>query len=68
MLIIGVSVALFFMNNIEGGQTWFLLISLIGLAFAVTLGLIGKRLLTVILPGKYLFRKAKPKTKQTIDA
>ena len=61
VLIIGVSVALFFMKNIEGEQIWFLFISLIGLAFAVTLGLIGKRLLTVILPGKYIFRKSKNK-------
>lgn len=68
VLIIGVSVALFFMNNIEGEKAWFLLISLVGLAFAVILGLIGKRLLTVILPGKYIFRKTKPKIKQTIDA
>jgi len=60
VLIIGVSVALFFLKNIEGEKAWFLLISLLGLAFAVILGLIGKRLLTVILPGKYIFRKAKP--------
>ena len=33
---------------------------------AVILGLIGKRLLTVILPGKYVFRKSK--AKQTIKA
>ncbi|MGZ2369995.1 rubredoxin-like domain-containing protein [Ancylomarina sp. YFZ004] len=63
VLIIGVSVALFFMKNIEGQKAIFLLISLAGLALAVILGLIGKRLLTVILPGKYIFRKAKPKIK-----
>ncbi len=68
VLIIGVSVALFFMKNIEEQKAWFLLISLVGLSFAVILGLIGKRLLTVILPGKYVFRKAKSKTRQTIKA
>jgi peptidoglycan/LPS O-acetylase OafA/YrhL len=68
VLIIGISAALFFMKNIEGQKAWFLLISLVGLAFAVILGLIGKRLLSVILPGKYIFRKAKPKAKQTIKA
>ena len=66
VLIIGVSVALFFMKDIQGQKAWFLLISLVGLAFAVILGLIGKRLLTVILPGKYVFRKSK--AKQTIKA
>ncbi|MCZ4695546.1 hypothetical protein DWB61_12540 [Ancylomarina euxinus] len=68
VLIIVVSMALFLMKNIEGQKVWFLLISFIGLALAVILGLIGKRLLTVILPGKYIFRKAKVKTKQTIDS
>ncbi len=68
VLIIGVSMALFFMKDIQGQKAWFLLISLVGLAFAVILGLIGKRLLTVILPGKYVFRKAKSKVKQTIKA
>ncbi|PKQ65400.1 hypothetical protein BZG01_13170 [Labilibaculum manganireducens] len=35
-----------------------LLVSLIGLGFAVALGLIGKSLLNVILPGKYPQKKA----------
>ncbi len=63
VLIIGISGVLFFMKNIDEQKIWFLIISLIGLAFAVILGLIGKRLLTVILPGKYIFRKAKKKIK-----
>lgn len=62
-LIILVSIGLFFMKNIEGQKALFLLISLTGLAFAVILGLIGKKLLNVILPGKFPQKKAKPKTK-----
>lgn len=68
ILIIGVSVALFFMKNIDGEKALFLLISSIGLAFAVILGLIGKKLLNVILPGKFPQKKAKPKTKPPINA
>jgi len=67
MLIIGVSVALFFMKNTDGEKALFLLISSIGLAFAVILGLIGKKLLNVILPGKFPQKKAKPKTKTPIN-
>ena len=66
-LILLVSIVLFFMKDIGEQKVLFLLISSIGLVFAVVLGLIGKRLLTVILPGKYIFRKAKPKIKQTIN-
>ncbi len=66
ILIILVSIALFFMKNIEEQKLLFLSISSVGLAFAVTLGLIGKKLLTVILPGKFPMKKAKAKTKQAI--
>jgi len=61
-LIILVSITLFFMKDIEGQKGLALLISSVGLAFAVILGLIGKKLLNVILPGKYPQKKAKPKT------
>lgn len=61
-LIILVSIALFFMKDIEEQKGLALLVSSIGLAFAVILGLIGKKLLNVILPGKYPQKKAKPKT------
>jgi len=60
-LIILVSIALFFMQDIEEQKILPLLISSIGLAFAVILGLIGKKLLNVILPGKYPQKKAKSK-------
>jgi len=61
-LIILVSIALFFMKDIEEQKELALLISSIGLAFAIILGLIGKKLLNVILPGKYPQKKARPKT------
>jgi hypothetical protein len=38
-----------------------LLLSLVALIFAVVLGLIGKRLLNVILPGKFPQKKATAK-------
>lgn len=57
MPIIGVPMSFFFMKNIEGTKTWFLIISLIGLAFTVILGLINKRLLSIILARKYMLRK-----------
>jgi len=41
--------------------TWYvILLSLISLGFAVRLGLLGKHLLDVILPGTYVRRKKKP--------
>jgi hypothetical protein len=43
--------------------TWYIiLLNLISLGFAVKLGLLGKHLLDVILPGTYVRRKKKPKT------
>jgi len=61
-LIILISILLFFMKNMADQKVIFLLLSSLGLAFAVILGLIGKKLLNVILPGKYPQKKAKPKT------
>ncbi|RXQ91538.1 hypothetical protein EO244_12385 [Ancylomarina salipaludis] len=60
-LIILVSITLFFMKNMNDQKGLFLLISSLGLAFAISLGLIGKKLLNVILPGKFPQKKAKPK-------
>jgi len=57
--IILVSLALLLESEPESNAPILLLISLIGLAFAVGLGLIGKKLLNVILPGKYPQKKAK---------
>jgi len=43
--------------------TWYIiLLNLLSLGFAVKLGLLGKHLLDVILPGTYVRRKKKPKT------
>lgn len=43
--------------------TWYVIVlNLISLGFAVKLGLLGKHLLDVILPGTYVRRKKKPKT------
>ena len=43
--------------------TWYiLLLNFLSLGFAVKLGLLGKHLLDVILPGTYVRRKKKPKT------
>ncbi len=61
-LIILISISLFFMKNMADQKVIFLLLSSLGLTFAVILGLIGKKLLNVILPGKYPQKKAKPKT------
>ncbi|RZT95424.1 hypothetical protein EV201_0043 [Ancylomarina subtilis] len=61
-LIILISILLFFMKNMADQKVIFLLLSSLGLTFAVILGLIGKKLLNVILPGKYPQKKAKPKT------
>lgn len=51
--------------------TWYvILLSLISLGLAVKLGLLGKHLLDVILPGTYVRRKKKPKApdKGAVDA
>jgi len=62
ILIILISIILFLLPNSEPQKELFLLISLTGLICAVLLGLIGKKLLNVILPGKYPQKKAKRKT------
>ena len=52
--------------------TWYvILLNMISLGFAVKLGLLGKHLLDVILPGTYVRRKKKPKvafSKEEIEA
>jgi len=65
--IIVLAVAMFFIAR-EGNNTLYaLLLSLACLFFAVRLGLLGKKLLNVILPGSYPVKKPKPQavTKNT---
>jgi len=61
LLILLISLILWFAPDPKTHASLFLLISLIGLCSAVILGLIGKKLLNVILPGKYPQKKKKVK-------
>lgn len=59
-----VMATLHWFNNVPGQFSWlFILISIASLACAVKLGLLGKHLIDVILPGTYVVRKKKGKSK-----
>jgi hypothetical protein len=62
--IIVLAAILFFVAKDGNNGIISFLLSLGCLFFAVRLGLLGKKLLNVILPGSYSFRKAKVKAKQ----
>lgn len=55
---------LLWINDIPNNYTWpIILISIVSLACAVKLGLLGKHLIDVILPGTYVPRKKRSKSK-----
>lgn len=62
VLILITSIATLVMYTPEDYQWYIILLSIISLAFAVKLGLMGKRLIDVILPGTYVRRKKKSTT------
>lgn len=70
VLILITSIAGWFIYEPEQYSWYFILLSLVSLAFAVKLGLLGKHLLDVILPGTYNRRKKKPKMpdNQSVEA